>query len=97
MQKELKNLFLSLLKVKDVFYQYFSDGYTPAEAASYHKSTILEEMSSESLSDSKVCPTERQISYLFNIWKEENLGTSIDPFQKLMDKSKIYENAGKKI
>ena len=61
--------FLSSLQVKRQFYQYFSDGLTPKEAAAYHETKIQEEMPSESLADAKINPTICQIYYMHMKWK----------------------------
>ena len=85
------------MKVKDTFYKYFSDGYKPAEAATFHKTKIIEEFGHESLADASINPTENQITYMYQKWKNINEGTIIDPFQKLIEKRNLYEEAGMRI
>ncbi|GFW77435.1 SWIM-type domain-containing protein [Trichonephila clavipes] len=76
------------------FYQYFSDGMSPIEAIRFHENKFLLEDNFMGLANASINPTHNQIYYLHKCWRDANLGSSINPFDKLKEKVPFYESIG---
>lgn len=74
---------------------YFADGSTASEAIQSHENSIVLEYGFEKLASAAVNPTARQVYYLYNVWRSQNFGP-LNPFEKLCEKQKVYEEKGKK-
>ncbi|GFV45680.1 SWIM-type domain-containing protein [Trichonephila clavipes] len=89
---------LRMLRVNDEvcqqFYQYFSDGMSPIEAIRFHENKFLLEENFMGLANASINPTHNQIYYLHKCWRDANLGSSINPFDKLKEKVPFYESIG---
>ncbi|GFU19463.1 SWIM-type domain-containing protein [Trichonephila clavipes] len=89
---------LRMLRVNDEvcqkFYQYFSDGMSPIEAIRFHENKFLLEDNFMGLANASINPTHNQIYYLHKCWRDANLGSSINPFDKLKEKVPFYESIG---
>ncbi|GFR09899.1 SWIM-type domain-containing protein [Trichonephila clavata] len=89
---------LRMLRVNDEvsqqFYQYFSDGMSPIEAIRFHENKFLLEDNFMGLANASLNPTHNQIYYLHECWRDTNLGSSINPFDKLKEKVPFYESIG---
>ncbi|GFY19477.1 SWIM-type domain-containing protein [Trichonephila clavipes] len=87
-----------MLRVNDEvcqqFYQYFSDGMSPIEAIRFHENKFLLEENFMGLANASINPTHNQIYYLHKCWRDANLGSSINPFDKLKEKVLFYESIG---
>ncbi|GFV23297.1 uncharacterized protein TNCV_4780111 [Trichonephila clavipes] len=77
------------------FYQYFSDGMSPIEAIRFHENKFLLEDNFMGLVNASINPTHNQIYYLHKCCRDANLGSSINPFDKLKEKVPFYESIGK--
>lgn len=66
-----------------------------AEAAYFHESKFIIEEDFTSVANASVNPTHRQVTHLHNKWRTLNLGSQIDPFEKLKEKMSYYESIGK--
>ncbi|GFT96903.1 SWIM-type domain-containing protein [Trichonephila clavipes] len=90
---------LKMLRVNDEvcqqFYQYFSDGKSPIEAIRFHENKFLLEDNFMGLINASINPTHNQIYYLHKCCRDANLGSSINPFDKLKAKVPFYESIGK--
>ncbi|GFV19103.1 SWIM-type domain-containing protein [Trichonephila clavipes] len=90
---------LRMLRVNDEvcqqFYQYFSDGMSPIEAIRFHENKFLLEDNFMGLVNASINPTHNQIYYLHKCCRDANLGSSINPFDKLKEKVPFYESIGK--
>ncbi|GFQ88607.1 SWIM-type domain-containing protein [Trichonephila clavata] len=89
---------LRMLRVYDEvhqqFYQYFSDGMSPIEAIRFHENKFLLEDNFMGLANASLNPTHNQIYYLHECWRDTNLGSLINPFDKLKEKVPFYESIG---
>lgn len=69
----------------------------PTEAEHYHRQLILQENSAGNaayiLASASRTPTQRQIIYLYECWRRENLGAH-DPLSKIREKIPLYEEKG---
>ncbi|GFR33336.1 SWIM-type domain-containing protein [Trichonephila clavata] len=81
-------------EVRQQFYQYFSDGMSPIEAIRFHENKFLLEDNFMGLANASLNPTHNQIYYLHECWRDTNLGSSINPFDKLKEKVPFYESIG---
>ncbi|XP_071041587.1 uncharacterized protein [Parasteatoda tepidariorum] len=57
-------------EVKNLFYGYFSNGMTRAEAMRFHKDKYLKEEDVKSLANAAINPTINQVRYLYCCWKQ---------------------------
>ena len=63
----------------------------PTEAQHYHQQLILQEVSAaETLANASKIPTLRQIIYLHDCWRRENLSKD-NPLSKIKEKISLYE------
>ncbi|GFQ79228.1 SWIM-type domain-containing protein [Trichonephila clavata] len=81
-------------EVRQQFYQYFSDGMSPVEAIRFHENKFLLEDNFMGLANASINPTHNQIYYLHECWRDTNLGSLINPFDKLKEKVPFYESIG---
>lgn len=69
----------------------------PSEAEHYHRQLILQENAVGNaayiLANASRTPTQRQIIYLYDCWRKENLG-SHNPLSKIREKIPLYEEKG---
>ncbi|GFW35116.1 SWIM-type domain-containing protein [Trichonephila clavipes] len=65
---------------------------SPIEAIRFHENKFLLEDNFMGLSNASINPTHNQIYYLHKCWKDANLGSSINPFDKLKEKVPFYES-----
>ncbi|GFY01042.1 SWIM-type domain-containing protein [Trichonephila clavipes] len=85
---------IPLVGLSTEFYQYFSDGMSPIEAIRFHENKFLLEENFMGLANASINPTHNQIYYLHKCWRDANLGSSINPFDKLKEKVPFYESIG---
>ncbi|GFX15758.1 SWIM-type domain-containing protein [Trichonephila clavipes] len=76
------------------FYQYFSDGMSPIETIRFHENKFLLKDNFMGLANVSINLTHNQIYYLHKCWRDANLGSSINPFDKLKEKVPFYESIG---
>ncbi|GFY45943.1 SWIM-type domain-containing protein [Trichonephila inaurata madagascariensis] len=93
-QLDCLRLYSKSTKVCQQFYQYFSDGMSPIEAIRFHENKFLLEDNFMGLANASINPTHNQIYYLYKCWRDANLGSSINPFDKLKEKVPFYESIG---
>ncbi len=66
----------------------------PTEAQHFHQQIILQEDSSpEILANAAKNPTLRQVTYLYDCWRNENLGHH-NPLSKIREKIPLYKEKG---
>lgn len=65
---------------------------TPAEAMQFHSEQFIDDFST--MANASKNPTLNQVYYLHNSWRNANLGTLTNPFEKLKEKMKFYEMKG---
>ncbi|GFQ83454.1 SWIM-type domain-containing protein [Trichonephila clavata] len=93
-KKKDKYLKYDMTLARQQFYQYFSDGMSPIEAFRFHENKFLLEDNFMGLANPSLNPTLNQIYYLHECWRDANLGSSINPFDKLKEKVPFYESIG---
>lgn len=71
------------------------NGLGPADAIRCHENKFLLEEDYAALANAAVNPTHRQVSYLYEVWKETNLGSFVNPLQMLKEKLDLYNSNGK--
>lgn len=76
----------SYFQVKNAYFEYFTNGFSAAEAIRFHEKTFLCNEDYVGLADASINPTRRQVQYLHLIWKDENLGSFINPLEMLEKK-----------
>ncbi|GFQ88865.1 SWIM-type domain-containing protein [Trichonephila clavata] len=81
-------------EVRQQFYLYFSDGMSPIEAIRFHENKFLLKDNFMGLANASLNPTHNQIYYLHECWRDTNLGSLINPFDKLKEKVPFYESIG---
>lgn len=81
--------------MKCEFFEYFSNGLGAGEAIRCHENKFLYEEDYVSLANASINPTRRQVNHLIEIWRESNLGSFINPLEKLKSKLDLYESNGK--
>ncbi|GFW26807.1 SWIM-type domain-containing protein [Trichonephila clavipes] len=69
-------------------------GMSPIEAIRFHENKFLLEENFMGLANASINPTHNQIYYLHKCWRDANLGSSINPFDKLKEKVPFYESIG---
>ncbi|GFY31643.1 SWIM-type domain-containing protein [Trichonephila clavipes] len=67
---------------------------SPIEAIRFHENKFLLEENFMGLANASINPTHNQIYYLHKCWRDANLGSSINPFDKLKEKVLFYESIG---
>ena len=67
---------------------------TPAEARRHHENKFLMDEDYISLANAAINPTANQVYYLHDCWRKVNLGSIINPFEKLKEKIPLYEEKG---
>ncbi|GFS81935.1 uncharacterized protein TNCV_2497221 [Trichonephila clavipes] len=67
---------------------------SPIEAIRFHENKFLLEDNFMGLANASINPTHNQIYYLHKCWRDANLGSSINPFDKLKEKVPFYESIG---
>jgi hypothetical protein len=84
-----------LFQVQQAFFEYFSNDMSPNEAMQFHETSLLASDDSYIvLADSSKNPCARQVYYLYDKWRSDNLGPMIDPFDKLQEKMSLYTESG---
>ncbi|KAJ8913145.1 hypothetical protein NQ315_006063, partial [Exocentrus adspersus] len=86
---------LRLLRVSKetifAFETYFTSGLSASEAISMHESKLLlTDKAYTALADSSINPTRRQVQTIHDNWRSKNLGTYMEPFEKLKEKLLEY-------
>ncbi|KAF0706052.1 SWIM-type domain-containing protein, partial [Aphis craccivora] len=80
------------------FENYFNDGLGISESIRMHESKLELEfgINSDELANAMINPKYRTIRHWYDVWKENNLGSSnyISVLQKLEEKKKYYEDNG---
>lgn len=87
-------VFFFSFQVKECFWEYFSNGMTAAEAKRIHENRYLLMEDFKSLANAAKNPTINQVQHLHLCWREVNLGSVINPFEKLREKIPLYEAEG---
>lgn len=90
---------MRLLRISDearqMFFDYFNSGMTPAAAVCLHESKLMcQDNGVELLANAALNPTARSVYYLHNKWRKLHFGSVIDPLQKLCEKVSHYSNLG---
>lgn len=81
--------------MKDQFFEYFSNGLGAGEAIRYHENKFLCEEDYVGMANASINPTRRQVNHLMEIWRASNLGSFINPLEKLKSKLDLYKSNGK--
>lgn len=76
-----------------LFYGYFDDGLSPAEAIALHQQK-LEDDGLTKLASGAVNPTANTVYYWFWVWRDEHFGSTVDPLTKLTEKAPAYLQKG---
>lgn len=80
------------------FIEYFNDGLGPAEAVRLHESKMrMQEDSISKLANSSINPTNRQVTHMYDGWRDKQYGKgwSDDPLGRLREKVDKYKERGK--
>lgn len=89
------NILYVYFQVKDTFFEYFSNGFSAAEAIRCHENKFLCKEDYVGMANASLNPTRRQVQYLHDIWREQNLGSFINPLEMLKEKLDLYKSNGK--
>ena len=91
----INNYSIAFSQIEKQFFSYFDDGVSAITAKRWHENIILvSENYLTDLANAAKNPTARQVYYLHHKWRIINQGPASNPFEKLLEKSNLYQEKG---
>ncbi|KAM7281213.1 uncharacterized protein ISCGN_005764, partial [Ixodes scapularis] len=88
-------LLKSTADTRALFYEYFKDGLTPAEAMCLHQEKLAATTATmEHLASGAENPSARTVYHWYSTWRVEHYGDPVDPIKKLGEKAAMYPQHG---